>query len=236
MPAHVAIIMDGNGRWAQSRGLPRTTGHRAGVEALRPVVKACVDHGVKYLTVFAFSTENWKRPKPEVEALMGLLVEYFDKEIETFRREGIRIRIIGRRDNLSRTVLEVIERTEERTAACRRLVLTVAFNYGARAEIADAARSIARLARDGALDPETVDEQYFASHLYTGDMPDPDLVIRPSGEMRVSNFLLWQCAYAEFWFTPTYWPDFTAEHINRAIADYRSRARRYGGLPAPSRG
>jgi len=233
MPAHIAIIMDGNGRWAKARRLPRTAGHRAGVEALRPVIKACGDRGVKYLTVFAFSTENWTRPRSEVDALLGLLVEYFDREIESLRRDGVRIRMIGRRANLPRNVLDVIERSEATTASNSELVLTVAFNYGARAELTDAARHIARLARDGSLNPETVDERFFASQLYTRDMPDPDLLIRPSGEMRISNFLLWQCAYTEFWFTPVYWPDFTVKDLDMAIADYRSRARRYGGLTAP---
>jgi undecaprenyl diphosphate synthase len=232
LPQHIAIIMDGNGRWAVRRGLPRTAGHRAGIEALRSVVEGCIEHGVRYLTVFAFSTENWRRPKSEVDALMGLLVEYFDREIVRLCREGVRVRIIGEREGLTEAVREAIESAEDRTRCNERLDLIVAFNYGSRAEICRAARTVAALASKGELDPETVDEANFGSYLYTAGIPDPDLLIRPSGEMRLSNFLLWQCAYSEFWFTSVYWPDFTKAHLAEAIAEYRRRARRYGGLGA----
>lgn len=234
MPSHVAIIMDGNGRWAQKRGLPRAAGHRAGVEAVRPVIQGCIEQGVKYLTLFAFSTENWKRPRDEVAALMGLLTEYFHREVDALAKKDIRIRIIGDRSGLQRAVLDAIQYSEAKTRGNNGLVLTMAFNYGGRREICRAAREIASLAAEGRIEPSDIDEDLFASHLYTGGIPDPDLLIRPSGEMRLSNFLLWQCAYTEFWFTPVLWPDFGKSHLLEAISAYRSRRRRYGGLGSPA--
>ncbi|NPV71262.1 MAG: di-trans,poly-cis-decaprenylcistransferase [Firmicutes bacterium] len=225
--------MDGNGRWATRRGLPRLAGHRQGVEALRGVIEGCVEEGVDYLTLFAFSTENWTRPRQEVDGLMSLLVEYFQREIASLDRKGVRIRVIGERQGVRADIVRLIERAEELTRSNTKLVLTVAFNYGGRAEICSAARQVARLARDGRLDPEEIDEAVFARYLYAPDLPDPDLLIRPSGELRISNFLLWQLAYAEMWFTPAYWPDFGKEYLRQAIAEFRLRSRRYGGLDSP---
>ncbi|WP_071541499.1 isoprenyl transferase [Neomoorella thermoacetica] len=230
LPRHVAIIMDGNGRWARSRGLPRLAGHRAGVESLRDIVRACVDWGIGILTVYAFSTENWKRPHEEVEGLMNLLVEYLRRELAELRREGVQVRAIGRLEGLPRQAREELERARKETAANKRLILNLALNYGGRSELVDACRRIATLVARGELDPGEIDEEIINNFLYTAGLPDPDLLIRPSGEMRVSNFLLWQLAYTEFWVTDIYWPDFRREDLRRALLDYQQRERRFGGL------
>jgi undecaprenyl diphosphate synthase len=227
-PRHVAIIMDGNGRWAKARGLPRTVGHREGAEALRRVVRAAAEFGVDYLTVYGFSSENWKRPAAEVTDLMGLLRLYLRKEIDEIHREGVRLRVIGDRARLSSDIIRLIEDAEARTAGNRRLNLTVALSYGGRAEIVRAAQQLAQAAQAGSLDPEDIDESAFQRHLFTADMPDPDLVIRTSGEKRISNFLLWQCAYAEYVFMDKLWPDFAGEDLKSAIVEFGGRKRRYG--------
>ncbi|HEY3145241.1 MAG TPA: isoprenyl transferase [Dongiaceae bacterium] len=220
--------MDGNGRWAKARGLPRTIGHREGAEALRRVVRASAEFGVDYLTVFGFSSENWKRPAAEVTDLMGLLRLYLRKEIEEINREGVRLRVIGDRERLSGDIIRLIEDAEARTAGNRRLNLTVALSYGSRAEIVRAAQHLAKAVRAGSLDPEDIDEAAFQRHLFTADMPDPDLVIRTSGEKRISNFLLWQSAYAEYVFVDKLWPDFAGEDLKSAIVEFGGRKRRYG--------
>lgn len=232
IPAHVAIIMDGNGRWARQRGLPIQEGHKAGKEAVRRTLKACGEFKIKYLTVFAFSTENWKRSAEEVNFLMRLLERAIDEELDELHRSGVRVQVIGRRDErLPPTLRAKIEQVIERTKHNTKLTFTVALNYGGRAEIVDAARALATEAAIGRLDPYTIDEQTFRNFLYTNGTPDPDLIIRTGGEMRLSNFLLWQLAYAEFWSTSTYWPDFTKKDLLRAILDYQSRERRFGARP-----
>jgi len=228
VPRHVAIIMDGNGRWAKARGLPRTIGHREGAEALRRVVRAAADFGVNYLTVFGFSSENWKRPAAEVTDLMGLLRLYLRREIAEIDSNGVRLRVIGDRDRLSADIIRLIEEAEGRTATNRRLTLTVALSYGGRAEIVHAAQKLAEAVRDGSLDPDDIDEETFQRHLFTADIPDPDLVIRTSGEKRISNFLLWQSAYAEYVFMDKLWPDFAGEDLKSAIVEFSGRKRRYG--------
>ncbi|MBC7325152.1 MAG: isoprenyl transferase [Moorella sp. (in: Bacteria)] len=230
LPRHVAIIMDGNGRWAQQKGLPRTVGHRAGVESLRDIVKASVEWGIAILTVYAFSTENWKRPWEEVNALMNLLVEYLHRELAELKREGVEVRAIGRLEGLPPRAREELERARKETAGNKRLILNLALNYGGRAELVDACRQVARQVAAGQLRPEDIDEAVINSALYTGDLPDPDLLIRPSGEMRLSNFLLWQLAYTEFWLTEVLWPDFRREHLRQALLAYQRRERRFGGL------
>jgi undecaprenyl diphosphate synthase len=227
-PRHVAIIMDGNGRWAKARGLPRTVGHREGAEALRRIVRASAEFGVDYLTVFGFSSENWKRPAAEVTDLMGLLRLYLRKEIDEIHREGVRLRVIGDRERLSSDIIRLIEDAETRTAGNRRLNLTVALSYGGRAEIVRAAQQLADAVRNGVLDPDDIDEEAFQRRLFTADIPDPDLVIRTSGEKRISNFLLWQSAYAEYVFMDKLWPDFAGEDLKSAIVEFGSRKRRYG--------
>jgi len=228
VPRHVAIIMDGNGRWAKARGLPRTIGHREGAEALRRAVRASVEFGVDYLTVFGFSSENWKRPPEEVTDLMGLLRLYLRKEIVEIDKNGVRLRVIGDRDRLSADIIQLIEDAEQRTAGNTRLNLTVALSYGGRAEIVRAAQQLAKAVRAGSLDPEDIDEAAFHRHLFTAETPDPDLVIRTSGEKRISNFLLWQSAYAEYVFMDKLWPDFTGDDLKMAIAEFGGRKRRYG--------
>jgi len=235
LPRHVAIIMDGNGRWAQQRGLPRLAGHRAGLESIRHVVNACAELGIEVLTLYAFSTENWKRPAEEVQGLMDLLVEYVDRELDNLAGNGIRVRIIGHPEELPPRVQEALERVRERTAGGDRLQLVVALNYGGRREIVDACRRFCRDVCEGRADVE-LDEHRFAAYLDTAGLPDPDLLIRPSGELRLSNFLLWQAAYAEFWFTPVLWPDFRPVHLAEALADYQRRRRRFGGLDAADGG
>jgi undecaprenyl diphosphate synthase len=227
-PAHVAIIMDGNGRWAEARGLPRIAGHRHGAEAVRRTVEAAGEFGIAYLTLFGFSSENWKRPVGEVDDLMGLLRHYLRREIAELHRNGVRLRVIGDRARLPPDIVTLISNAEALTADNKGLCLTVALSYGGRAEIVRAARAVAELAKAGTLAPEAIDERLFARHLLTADMPDPDLVIRTSGEQRISNFLLWQLAYSELYFTETLWPDFDAQALDQAIASYRGRERRFG--------
>jgi undecaprenyl diphosphate synthase len=227
-PAHVAIIMDGNGRWAKARGLPRIAGHRRGAEAVRRTVAAAGEFGIAYLTLFGFSSENWKRPVGEVDDLMGLLRHYLRGEIAELHAKGVRVRVIGERARLPTDIVTLIDNAEALTAENRGLCLTIALSYGGRAEIARAARAIAAAVRDGRLAPEAVDEACVARHLLTADMPDPDLVIRTSGEQRISNFLLWQTAYSEFVFTTTLWPDFGKAEFEQALRDFHGRERRYG--------
>lgn len=227
-PRHVAIIMDGNGRWARSRGLPRSIGHNSGAEAVRQAVKGAVQCGVEYLTLFGFSSENWKRPAAEVEDLMGLLKLYLRREIDELHQNGVRVQVIGDRERLGRDVVTLIESAEARTAGNRRLVLTVALSYGGRAEIVLAARRLLAAAERGEIGPGEVDETVFENFLLTAGMPDPDLLVRTSGEKRISNFLLWQCAYAEFVFLDKHWPDFSIDDLRAAIAEYQGRSRRYG--------
>ena len=225
---HVAIIMDGNGRWARQRSLPRTLGHRAGVSALRRTVEGAADLGVNRLTVFGFSTENWGRPRQEVTELMALLKAYFDTDLARLEREGVHVRIVGRRNGLEPEILDIVERAEARTAANDRFHLQVAFNYGGRADIVDAARRFAQDVLDGGANPGELDESAFESRLSTAGASAPDLIVRTSGEQRISNFLLWECAYAELVFQDVYWPDYGPEHLKAAIVEYRSRERRYG--------
>ncbi|MDK2784249.1 MAG: undecaprenyl diphosphate synthase [Bacillota bacterium] len=229
-PEHVAIIMDGNGRWAQARGLPRIMGHRAGMEAVRRVVQSAPGLGIKYLTLFAFSTENWRRPRLEVEGLFALLREYVEKETSDLKAQGVRVRFLGERENLPQAAKKVIERCEAETAGCTRLMLNIALNYGGRAEIVRAARALASRAAAGQLEPDAITAEVLAAELYTRGMPDPDLLIRTSGEMRLSNFLLWQLAYTELYFTDVLWPDFTQDDLAQALAAYRKRERRFGGI------
>jgi len=228
-PAHIAIIMDGNGRWAANRGLPRIAGHQRGADAVRTAVRSCSELGVRYLTLYAFSSENWKRPADEVQDLMGLLRVYLRREINELAENGVRMRVIGDRRRLEPDIQELIAESEERTRGNDRLDLVVALNYGARNEILSAVRGLAADVAAGILDPATITEDVFAARLDTRGMPDPDLLIRTSGERRLSNFLLWQCAYAELVFTPTLWPDFGKADLEAAIDDYQRRERRYGG-------
>src|SRR5688572_8082236 len=234
MPRHVAIIMDGNGRWARARGLPRSAGHRKGVEALRRAVRAAGEMGIGYLTIFSFSSENWSRPPAEVSFLLDLMRHFVRQDVAELHRENVRIRIIGERQGLASDIVTLIEETEQRTSANTGLTLVVAFNYGSRQEIAKAARDIAAAVREGRLEPENITSELLGSHLSTEGIPDPDLLIRTSGEQRLSNYLLWQCAYTEFVFVDEYWPDFNRETLQRAIAEYLTRERRFGGLTAQS--
>ncbi len=229
---HAAIIMDGNGRWAKRRGMPRALGHRAGVNALKRTVEGAPSAGVGVLTVFGFSTENWRRPAQEVSELMGLLKAYVESDLERLSREGVRVRIVGRRTGLSPDVLEVIERAERRTANNDRFLLQVAFNYGGQADITDAARRFAEQVERGEARAADLNEQMFGGFLSTSAAPAPDLIVRTSGEHRISNFLLWECAYAELIFQDVLWPDYGPEHLAAAVAEYRSRDRRYGGIAA----
>lgn len=229
-PAHIAIIMDGNGRWAKARGMPRTFGHRAGVNALKRTVEAAPGLGVRCLTVFGFSTENWRRPVAEVSELMGLVKLYVQTDLDRLAREGVRVRIIGRREGLPPDILDIVQQAERRTAGNDAFLLNVAFNYGSRADIVDAARSFASSVRDGRAAPEQLDEALFGSLLATADGPPVDLVIRTSGERRISNFLLWEAAYAEFVFQDVFWPDYGGEDLARAIEEFRRRERRFGGV------
>ncbi len=224
VPYHLAIIMDGNGRWAQARRLPRLAGHRAGTENLRRVLRACKDFGIKILTVYAFSTENWRRPKEEVSGLMTILDEYIVREMRALHDEGVQIRHLGRMDGVAPSLQKKIRQALELTRNNTTLILNVAFNYGGRQEILDAVRAILtdRVA------PEDVDEALFSRYLYTADLPDPDLIIRTSGEVRISNFLLWQGAYAELYSTPVYWPDFDENELRKALEHYAQRERRFG--------
>jgi len=227
-PVHVAIIMDGNGRWAKARGLPRVAGHKRGAEAVRRTVTGAAELGIQYLTLYGFSSENWKRPPAEIDDLMGLLRLYLNNEIDELDRKGVRLRVIGQRSRLQSDIVRLIEGAERRTAGNRKLNLIVALSYGGRAEIVEAARCIAEGVRAGRVDPAEVDENQFERFLYTAGIPDPDLLIRTSGEKRISNFLLWQCAYAELVFLERLWPDFTRDDLESAITEYHGRDRRYG--------
>jgi undecaprenyl diphosphate synthase len=222
--------MDGNGRWARARGLPRPLGHREGVEALRRTVDACPDLGVTHLTVFSFSTENWTRPQEEIDALFDLLRKFVERDLAKLQEAGVRIRIIGSREGLAPDILSLIDRSVALTAANTKFTLNIAFNYGGRSEIVSAVREIARRAKAGEIDPERIDEALISRMVWTADSPDPDLVIRTSGELRLSNFLLWSGAYAELMFLDLWWPDFTRETMEQAIDAFRRRDRRFGGL------
>jgi undecaprenyl diphosphate synthase len=226
IPTHVAIIMDGNGRWARERGLPRLAGHRAGTENLRRVIRACVEFGIKILTIYAFSTENWGRPEAEVRGLLSILEQVIDSELDELHQQGVQLRHLGRLEGLSPQLQEKVRRAIELTKNNDRLILNVAFNYGGRDEILQAVR---RLIADG-VRPEEVTEALFTRYLYTAGLPDPDLIIRTSGELRVSNFLIWQAAYAEYYATPVYWPDFDKEELRKALVEYSRRQRRFGVL------
>ncbi len=231
VPRHVAIIMDGNGRWAQSRRLPRIEGHRRGVKSVRTVVEACAElKAIDQLTLFCLSSENWKRPRRELNLLMSLLEQYVIEERSEIMRQDLRFTMIGRTEELSQSVLQEVERTVECSRENRGMRLCLAVNYGSRAEMVDAIRDIARNVADGKLSPEDVNEDLVSSRLYTAGMSDPDLLIRTAGEMRVSNFLLWQISYAEIWVTQKYWPEFCRNDLLEALQDYASRERRFGGL------
>ena len=231
VPRHVAIIMDGNGRWARARGLPRIAGHRAGAQAVRRTIEAAMRQGVAWLTLYAFSSENWRRPQAEVTDLTGLLRHYLRNEIAELAREGVRLRVIGDRERFDADIREELAAAERLTAGNRRLNLTVALSYGGRAEIVAAAQACAAAALAGRLDPDGLDENTFGRFLFTADVPDPDLVVRTSGERRLSNFLLWQSAYAELVFLDVYWPDFGPEHFSEALAEFARRERRFGARP-----
>jgi undecaprenyl diphosphate synthase len=231
LPRHVAMIMDGNGRWARARGLERIEGHVRGAETVRRTVEECCRLGLGQLTLYSFSSENWKRPRQEVDFLMSLLRQYLVDERPEIMKQNIRFRVIGRRAELSPEVIAEIEETERRSAANTGLTLALAVNYGSRAEIVDAVRSIAERAKRGELSPTAIDESTISNSLYTAGMPDPDLLIRTAGEMRVSNYLLWQISYAELWVTPVFWPEFTTDVLHTALRDYAGRERRFGGLP-----
>lgn len=224
VPQHIAIIMDGNGRWAKSRGLPRLAGHRAGTDNLRRIIEACVEFGVKYLTIYAFSTENWGRPEDEVSGLMSIFDEVFERELAELHRQGARLRHIGRLDGVRKSLREKVLKGMEMTKDNKRLILNVAFNYGGRDEIVQAIKA---MLKDG-IDSDEINEERVSQYLFTAGMPDPDLVIRTSGEQRISNFLIWQAAYAEWVFPETLWPDFGREELLAAIQEFGQRERRYG--------
>ena len=230
LPRHVAIIMDGNGRWAKLRHKRRVEGHRAGIAAVRDVVETSARLGLEVLTLYAFSVENWKRPKAEVATLMGLLKRYLRMELETLLRNDIRFQVIGRMDELPKDVQQELQRGMERTRNQKGLLFNIALNYGGRAEITDAVRRLLSDVLQNGRDAQSVDEATISSYLYTAGQPDPDLLIRTSGELRVSNFLLWQIAYAEIWVSEVLWPDFRRRHLLQAIADFQKRERRYGGI------
>lgn len=233
MPRHVAIIMDGNGRWAKARGLPRSAGHQAGVERVREVVRVVREAGIEYLTLFAFSSENWNRPKTEVTHLMGLLKIFIRRDLDELNRSNVRIRVVGNRDTVQSDVRPLLDEAEQKTAANTGPNLIIAFNYGSRDEIVRAARKLALKVARGEIDAAAINEDAFSGALDTAGIPDPDLVIRTSGEQRLSNFLMWQAAYAEFVFAPCYWPDFDARAFHQALEEYRRRDRRFGLVEAP---
>lgn len=230
MPAHVAIIMDGNGRWARQRGLPRIAGHRAGAKAIRAVVRTAPEIGIKYLSLYTFSVENWKRPEGEVRGLMRLFEERLAEEIDELDRNGVKLIVLGRLNELPNSTQVAFRDAMERTAGNKKLVLNIALNYGGRTEILDAVKRLAEKAAKKEIDPNKIDCDSISSLLYTGDQPDPELLIRTSGEQRISNFLLWQIAYAELWITPVLWPDFSRKDFLQAIYDFQQRKRRFGGL------
>lgn len=229
-PRHVAIIMDGNGRWAKARGMPRTAGHRRGVETVRDTVRAAGELGIEYLTLFGFSTENWKRPADEVNFLMGLLRQYLRAELETLAKEGARLRVVGDRDGLAADIVDMINTAEERTRANTRIHVSIALNYGGRADIVQATQRLAQAVALGKLAPAAIDEQTVERYLLTRELPEPDLLIRTGGEQRISNFLLWQSAYTELVFSAALWPDFSKADLEYAIAEFRRRERRYGAV------
>ncbi|MBN8979029.1 MAG: isoprenyl transferase [Xanthobacteraceae bacterium] len=231
-PEHVAIIMDGNGRWAAARSLPRAEGHRRGVEALRRVVRAANELGIRYLTIFSFSSENWSRPASEIGDLFGLLRRFIRNDLASLHRDGVRVRVIGEREGLDPDIVALLDEAEELTRGNVRLNLTVAFNYGSRQEIANAAQRLAREVAEGKRDPSSIDVAAISGYLDTSSIPDPDLIIRTSGEQRLSNFLMWQAAYSELVFVPVHWPDFDKAALEEAIAEYAKRERRFGGLAA----
>ena len=228
VPYHLGIIMDGNGRWAQQRGLPRLAGHRAGTENIRRVLTGCVEFGIKVLTIYAFSTENWKRPEQEVKGLMSIFARVIDRELNELDRQGVQLRHVGRLEGISDSLKAKVHQAIDLTKNNDRIILNVAFNYGGRAEIVDALK---RIIRDD-VRPEDVTEELIGRYLYTPDCPDPDLIIRTSGEFRTSNFLLWQAAYAEYYVTPTYWPDFDKDRLYEALLTYSQRDRRFGEVRA----
>jgi len=230
LPEHIGIIMDGNGRWAKHRGLPRSAGHREGARTLEKITRFAGDIGIKYITYYAFSTENWKRPSKEVESLMKLMVLYLDDYKRLLGGEDIRIRIIGKREGLSDEILEKINIVEENTKNNNKITMNIAINYGGREDILNSVKTIARKVEAGMLKADDITEQDIENNLYTNYMPDPDLIIRPSGELRLSNFLMWQSAYSEFWFSDINWPDFTKNDFLKAISDFQKRNRRYGGV------
>lgn len=227
-PVHVAIIMDGNGRWARARGLPRVFGHRRGAEVARQILKAASELGISYLTLYSFSSENWKRPPAEVDDLMGLFRVYLRSEIADLHRSGVRLKLIGDRTRIPADIAALADHAEALTAGNDRIQLTLAVSYGSRAEITDAVRRLAADAANGIVEPDAINEDLVSKYLYTNDIPHPDLVIRTSGEMRLSNFLLWQAAYSELVFTETFWPDFSRRDLEDAISEFRRRDRRYG--------
>ena len=229
-PAHVAIIMDGNGRWAKARGLPRFEGHRRGVEAVRRAVRSAVDHDVRFLTIYTFSSENWRRPPDEVALLMGLLKRFIRVDLAELHKNGVRVRVIGEREGLATDIRALLEEAEALTRENLGLTLVVAFNYGSRQEIVSAARRLAEDDRQGRIDPDAIGEEEFAARLDTADIPDPDLIIRTSGEMRLSNFLMWQAAYAELVFLPVFWPEFDDAAFSAALEQYAARERRFGAV------
>ncbi|MDD5920846.1 MAG: isoprenyl transferase [Oscillospiraceae bacterium] len=229
VPTHIAIIMDGNGRWAKRRGLPRNAGHKQGAKVFQNICDYCRKIGVKYVTAYAFSTENWKRPQNEVNAIMELLRSYL-KEASKQTRKDARLLFLGDRTPLADDLQRLMEKVERESANNTGITICIALNYGGRAEIVNSARELARMAAQGKLDPDSIDESLFESYLYTGGIPDPDLLIRPSGELRLSNFLLWQLAYTEFVFQDVLWPDFTTAHLDQAIDQYTKRNRRFGGI------
>lgn len=230
VPVSLGVIMDGNGRWATKRHLPRSAGHRAGAENLKELCRNCGRYGVKYLTVYAFSTENWARPQDEVEKLMKLFVEFVDRYDPELKEEDIRMRFTGDIPALPEKVKEVIKIEEERSKDRKKMQLIIAFNYGGRREIVNSCQKLAQQVKEGKLDPSDITEQMISDNLYLPDVPDPELIIRPSGELRISNFLLWECAYSEFWVSDVLWPDFGYEELTQAFRDYALRDRRFGGL------
>lgn len=230
IPRHVAVIMDGNGRWAQERGFPRIFGHRNGTAAVRTAIETCVQVGIEVLTLYSFSSENWARPSDEIQALMALCVDYCEGEQDALCEHNIRVRVIGRRDGMPDEVVQALDTLEQTTASCTGLTLCLAINYGSRDEIVDAVRSIAQRVQDGTIEPDQIDTQLISDSLYTSGLPDPDLLIRTGGDLRVSNYLLWQISYSELFVTPTYWPEFDQGCWFDAIREFARRQRRFGGL------
>jgi undecaprenyl diphosphate synthase len=230
LPEHVAIIMDGNGRWAAQKKIPRSAGHSAGVESLREVVRTCLELGIRFLTVYSFSSENWQRPQDEVNFLLNLFLESLKKELEGLYTRGVRVSLVGEKDGIPQKLLEAFKNAEKKTISNKKLFFNIAFNYGSRNEIVNAVKKICRAVQKKDIDIEKLDEKTFSGYLFTGDYPDPDLLIRTSGEYRISNFLLWQIAYTEFYFTHTLWPDFKEKEFLKAVYYYQKRNRRFGRL------